>query len=79
MATHSGITIPYILDGSHDKHHQHFNVYYGISIYFDWIYGTYLEETTEEKENNTKNLGNFPINIDQMEWAVRPGLYLIEL
>lgn len=64
VATHSGITIPYILDGNHDKHHQNYNYYYGISIYFDWIYGTLPEENRKDKEE--KNLSNFPIDLKEL-------------
>ena len=40
VATHSGLSIPFFIDGAHDIHHRTLTHNYGISIYFDWIYGT---------------------------------------
>ncbi len=52
-ATHSGLSIPYLIDGAHDIHHKTFTHNYGISIYFDWIYGTDFRE--EVLDVNVKN------------------------
>jgi sterol desaturase/sphingolipid hydroxylase (fatty acid hydroxylase superfamily) len=64
VATHSGLYIPFLIDGTHDKHHQYYNRYhYGISIYFDWIYGTLpINENEIENKSNERNLGNFSID-----------------
>lgn len=69
VATHSGITIPYILDGNHDRHHQNYNSNYGLSIYFDWIYGTYSISNKLEHETfiDGKCLGNFPIDSSKLD------------
>jgi sterol desaturase/sphingolipid hydroxylase (fatty acid hydroxylase superfamily) len=61
VATHSGLYVPFFIDGTHDKHHKYQSTcYYGVSIYFDWIYGTLpSEEKEENKKDDDKNLGNF--------------------
>jgi sterol desaturase/sphingolipid hydroxylase (fatty acid hydroxylase superfamily) len=37
---HSSMTLLYIVDNFHHKHHTHFNVNYGIAQYLDHIFGT---------------------------------------
>ena len=74
VATHSGLYVPFLIDGTHDKHHQFYNRYhYGISIYFDWIYGTLPESTVEKEkegsenvESEKKNLSNFPVDLPEL-------------
>jgi len=69
VATHSGLTIPYIIDGTHDKHHQSNRYYYGVSIYFDWIYGTYQKDEgiILNESTNDKHLGNFSIDFSKLD------------
>jgi sterol desaturase/sphingolipid hydroxylase (fatty acid hydroxylase superfamily) len=54
VATHSGLTIPYILDGSHDLHHSLTFKNYGITMYLDWIYGTYYCNVEDPKKEEKK-------------------------
>ena len=45
LLSHSGLRFPYLIDGSHDLHHEHFNYNYGLSPYLDMLYGTvYIEK-----------------------------------
>ena len=50
LVTHSGLKIPYLIPGDHDEHHFIYNKYYGLSVYLDWLYGTYSIEEDEIKE-----------------------------
>ncbi len=56
LVTHSGIHIPYIITDEHDTHHRVYNKNYGLSIYLDWIYGTYYIDNREN--NNTEDIDN---------------------
>lgn len=71
VATHSGLYVPYLIDGSHDLHHKLFNYNYGVSPYLDWIYGTLspAEQIEKEVQNivEKKDLANFPINTAELE------------
>jgi sterol desaturase/sphingolipid hydroxylase (fatty acid hydroxylase superfamily) len=40
LLSHSGLTIPYFMDNSHDLHHRYFNFNYGINSVLDELYGT---------------------------------------
>jgi len=39
--THSGLRLGWLMDGSHDIHHETFKYNYGTLTLFDRIYGTY--------------------------------------
>ena len=41
ILSHSGLTIPYFMDNSHDLHHKYFTCNYGINSVLDKFYGTY--------------------------------------
>jgi len=55
--THSGLTIPYLIENFHDLHHKLFTYNYGTNIYLDWIYGTYYSqlEVAAKLENLSKD------------------------
>jgi len=68
VSSHSGVTIPYLIEESHDLHHLYYDRFYGLSVYLDWLYGTYKRDFHEEKEKEeNKNLGNFKINMDEID------------
>lgn len=67
VLSHSGYSIPYIISDYHDMHHRYFSCNYGISRFFDNIYGTSFIEPDKiidiGKESIT-HLGNFKIDLD---------------
>ena len=58
LFSHSGLYVPYLIEENHDLHHFHYNCFYGLTVYLDWIYGTMFQEKKEEKAT----LNNFPID-----------------
>jgi len=46
--THSGFRLGWLMDGSHDIHHETFKYNYGTLTIFDRIYGTYYDPTPSD-------------------------------
>jgi sterol desaturase/sphingolipid hydroxylase (fatty acid hydroxylase superfamily) len=55
--THSGYTIGWIIDGSHQIHHNSFNYNYGVLTLLDRIYGTYKDPTPMD-DNDKESTDN---------------------
>ena len=47
VVSHSGLTIPYLSDGSHDIHHLRWKYNYGIFEVLDWVHGTQYKESSK--------------------------------
>lgn len=72
VCSHSGYKFWILIDGSHEIHHIINNKNYGFSPWFDMLYGTYYTTQTEKEEKDNEqikenNLGNFPIDIDNLK------------
>lgn len=48
LTSHSGLRVPYLIEETHDLHHLYYNCFYGLSVYLDWLYGTYLQKDVKE-------------------------------
>lgn len=60
--THSGFTIGWLIDGSHDIHHQTFKYNYGTYSILDRIYGTYKDPDLEDESYRSEKEPIEPIN-----------------
>lgn len=50
--THSGFRLGWLMDGSHDIHHETFKSNYGTITIFDRLYGTYLDPLPPSDDNS---------------------------
>ena len=48
--THSGFRLGWLMDGSHDIHHEYSTRNFGTLTIFDRIYGTYYDPTPDDKD-----------------------------
>lgn len=55
--THSGFRLGWLMDGSHDIHHETFKYNYGTLTLFDRIYGTYKDPTPLEEKYEDEDFG----------------------
>ena len=51
--THSGYSLGWLVDGSHDEHHRSYNCNYGVLTIFDRIYGTYKNPNPVDNDNDS--------------------------
>ena len=65
--THSGFRLGWLMDGSHDIHHESYRYNYGTLTIFDRLYGTYKDPLQSSVADDTDDTATNEIKADEIK------------